>query len=59
MKLSSFILIKKASKTDVVNLVDEELALNREIEKELKQRFERRREFEKQILNKKLNEWRV
>lgn len=50
---------KKASKTDVVSLVDEELRLNQEIEKELKHRFEKRREIEKQQLNKKLNEWKV
>jgi hypothetical protein len=50
---------KKASKGEVVNLVDEELKLNEEIEKELKHRFEKRRQQEKLELNKKLNEWRV
>lgn len=43
----------------MVSLVDDELRLNQEIEKELKHRFEKRREIEKQQLNKKLNEWKV
>lgn len=51
--------ILKASQNEVVNVVDEELRLNQEIEKELKHRIEKRRELEKQELNKKLNQWRV
>lgn len=50
---------KKSSKGEVVNLVDEELKLNREIELQLKDRFEKKRLQEKQERNKKLNEWRV
>lgn len=49
----------QANQNQVVNLVDEELKLNQEIEKELKHRFEKRREAEKQQLNRKLNEWKV
>ncbi|CAF0949178.1 unnamed protein product [Brachionus calyciflorus] len=50
---------KNASKSEVVNLVDEELKLNQEIEKELKNRFEKKRLQEKAERNKRLNEWRI
>lgn len=42
-----------------MNLVDEELQLNKEIEKELKDRFKRKADLEKQEKNKQLNKWRV
>jgi hypothetical protein len=50
---------KKSAVNEVVNQVDAELKLNQEIEKELKHRFEKQRELEKQDRNKKLNEWKV
>jgi hypothetical protein len=50
---------KKSSVNEVVSQVDAELKLNQEIEKELKNRFERQRKLEKQERNKKLNEWKV
>jgi hypothetical protein len=50
---------KKSTISEVVNLVDAELKLNQEIEKELKHRFEKQRELEKQERKKKLNEWKV
>jgi poly(A) polymerase Pap1 len=40
-------------------LVDEELKLNKEIENELKDRFKRKADLEKQERNKLLNKWRV
>jgi hypothetical protein len=42
-----------------VNWIEAEIQLNKEIEKELKNRFAKRNEIEKQIRNKRLNEWRV
>lgn len=56
---TKFFNLIKTSKNEVVNLVDEELKLNEEIEKELKNRFEKKRLQEKAEKNKKLNEWRV
>ena len=40
-------------------MVDAEIKLNREIEKELRTRFEKQKLLEKQERNKRLNEWRV
>lgn len=42
-----------------MNWIEAEIQLNKEIEKELKNRFAKRNEIEKQIRNKRLNEWRV
>jgi len=42
-----------------VNWIEAEIQLNKEVEKELKNRFAKRNEIEKQIRNKRLNEWRV
>ena len=42
-----------------MNLVDEEIKLNKEIEKELKQRLDKKRETEKQQICQKLNNWKV
>lgn len=50
---------KRAKKGETVNLIDEELRLNQEIDKELKERFEKRRQQEKMELQKKLNQWKV
>ena len=50
---------KKATVSEVVNLVDAELKLNQEIEKELKHRFEKQKEMEKMERQKRLNEWKL
>ncbi len=42
-----------------MNWIEAEIQLNKEVEKELKNRFAKRNELEKQIRNKRLNEWRV
>ena len=50
---------KLTAKNQVVNLVDEELKLNKEIEKELKGRLEKQAEMERREMNKKINKWKV
>jgi hypothetical protein len=50
---------KMTAKNQVVNLVDEELKLNKEIEKELKGRLEKQAEMERREMNKKINKWKV
>jgi hypothetical protein len=50
---------KISAKNQVVNLVDEELQLNKEIEKELKSRLEKQAEMERREMNKKINKWKV
>ena len=50
---------KMSAKNQVVNLVDEELKLNKEIEKELKGRLDKQAEMERREMNKKINKWKV
>jgi hypothetical protein len=50
---------KMSAKNQVVNLVDEELKLNKEIEKELKGRLDKQAEMERREMNRKINKWKV